>query len=73
LADRLESEPDLEPLEDVIARVAEAIEAIPQLRALELTPALATEEGILVLSARVSVAPQIRPDGGRRALRPAVR
>ncbi len=71
LADRLDAEPDLEPLEDVIARVAEAVEAIPQLRALELTPALATEEGILVLSASVRVGPEIRPDGGRRALRPA--
>ncbi|WP_313554984.1 GNAT family N-acetyltransferase [Miniimonas arenae] len=60
---------DVAALEDLLARVAEAVEALPQLHRVELRPALASPEGVVVLSAHVDLTPESRPDGGRRALR----
>lgn len=56
-------------LEDLVARVAVAMEVIPQLQLLELRPALASSERVVVLEATIELVAQARPDAARRALR----
>lgn len=60
---------DIGALEDLVARVSDALDTLPQVHALELRPVLAGREAAVVLDARVVLASEVRPDGGRRALR----
>lgn len=60
---------DVAALEDLVARVADAMDSVPQLQRLELRPALASPDGVTVLDAAVVLAAEVRPDGARRALR----
>ncbi|PFG19532.1 GNAT family N-acetyltransferase [Serinibacter salmoneus] len=61
-------QPDLAALRDVLARVSEVMETVPQLRHLDLEPVLVSAQGAVALHARVVVGATIRPDGARRAL-----
>lgn len=63
------SMPDVEALEDLLARVAVLVEATPVLRRLDLVPVLVSGEGAVILQAEVVLAATVRPDGARRALR----
>ncbi|GMA31457.1 GNAT family N-acetyltransferase [Litorihabitans aurantiacus] len=61
--------PDVAALEDLLARVAALVEAIPSLRRLDLLPVLVSPSGAVALRAEVVLAATVRPDGSRRALR----
>lgn len=59
---------DIPALEDLVARVAYALEVLPQLHVLEIRPALAAHKGVVALDAQVVLAREGRPDPSRRAL-----
>lgn len=59
---------DVPALEDLVARVAYALEVLPQLHRLEIRPALAAQQGVVALDAVVVLAREGRPDPSRRAL-----
>ncbi|MPY97178.1 MAG: GNAT family N-acetyltransferase [Actinophytocola sp.] len=61
---------DLGALSDLVLRVAALSEDIPEVRALELDPVIATPDGATVIGARIAVGePPSRPDSGPRRLR----
>lgn len=61
---------DLGALSGLVLRVAALSEDIPEVRALELDPVIATPDGATVVSARIAVGePPSRPDSGPRRLR----
>ncbi|GAA5114396.1 GNAT family N-acetyltransferase [Haloechinothrix salitolerans] len=61
---------DLAALSDLVLRVAALSEDIPEVRALELDPVIATPDGATVIGARIAVGePPSRPDSGPRRLR----
>lgn len=59
---------DLTALHDVLARVAEVMEAVPQLRRIDLEPVLVAPDGAVALEAQIVLGAAVRPDGARRAL-----
>ncbi|MPY78827.1 MAG: GNAT family N-acetyltransferase [Actinophytocola sp.] len=61
---------DLGALSDLVLRVAALAEDIPEVRALDLDPVIATPDGATVIGARIAVGePPSRPDSGPRRLR----
>lgn len=60
---------DIEALEALVARVALLCDDLPELRSLELNPVVVSEQGVVVLGARASLAPADRADATRRLLR----
>jgi hypothetical protein len=60
---------DVAALEDVLARMAELADDLPEVAELELNPVLVAERGAYVVGATVRLArPTGRTDGGRRSL-----
>ncbi|MDV6014478.1 GNAT family N-acetyltransferase [Haloechinothrix sp. LS1_15] len=62
---------DVGALSELVLRVSALADDLPEVRALELDPVIATSDGATVVGARVTVGqPPARPDSGPRRLRP---
>ncbi|MGH3947626.1 MAG: GNAT family N-acetyltransferase [Pseudonocardiaceae bacterium] len=61
---------DLEALSELVLRVAAIAEDVPEVRALELDPVIASPDGVAVAAAQIMLGePPSRPDTGPRRLR----
>ncbi|MGH3520548.1 MAG: GNAT family N-acetyltransferase [Haloechinothrix sp.] len=61
---------DLDALSELVLRVAALAEDVPEVRALELDPVIASPDGVAVVGARIMLGePPSRPDTGPRRLR----